>query len=72
MLDGRPIAAAASAERIAYPADIARIRSEDNDRAREIQQGNAEKFLDAFARGLAVTGFERSETEGTYLLEPWQ
>jgi predicted GNAT superfamily acetyltransferase len=59
------------AECIAYPADIARIREHDNDRARAIQQANAEKFLAAFAGGLAVTGFERSESEGTYLLEPW-
>jgi predicted GNAT superfamily acetyltransferase len=58
-------------ERISYPADIARIREHDNDRARAIQQENAEKFLAAFARGLAVTGFARTETEGTYLLEPW-
>ena len=40
-------------------------------RAREIQAENAERFQDAFARGLAVTAFERSETEGAYLLEPW-
>ena len=59
-------------ERISYPADIARIRSEDNARAREIQQANAAKFQSAFASGLAVTGFERSEQEGTYLLEPWK
>ena len=32
----------------------------------------ARNFADAFAHGLAVTGFERGETEGTYLLEPWQ
>ena len=59
-------------ERISFPADIARIRAEDLARARDIQQANAEKFKSAFARGLAVTGFERSETEGTYLLEPWK
>jgi predicted GNAT superfamily acetyltransferase len=63
---------AASAERISYPADIAAIRQQDNARAREIQESNARLFLDAFARGLAVTGFERTEAEGTYLLEPWQ
>jgi predicted GNAT superfamily acetyltransferase len=63
---------AASAERISYPADIAAIRQQDNARAREIQESNAQLFLDAFARGLAVTGFERTEAEGTYLLEPWQ
>jgi predicted GNAT superfamily acetyltransferase len=58
--------------RIAYPADIARIRAEDSPRARAIQQENAEKFQGAFAQGLAVTRFERSAAEGTYLLEPWK
>src|ERR1051326_4146901 len=33
-----------AAERIAYPADIARIRAEDPDCAREIQRTNGEKF----------------------------
>ena len=59
-------------ERISYPADIARIRTEDNARAREIQATNADGFLRAFENGLAVTGFARSESEGTYLLEAWQ
>ena len=63
---------AESAERIAYPIDIAVIREKDAARAREIQQANARLFLDAFSRGLAVTGFERTKTEGVYLLEPWQ
>jgi predicted GNAT superfamily acetyltransferase len=58
--------------RIAYPIDIAAIRQQDNTRAREIQASNARHFLDAFAGGLAVTGFERTATEGVYLLEPWQ
>lgn len=59
-------------ERIAYPADIARIRAEENPRAREIQRANGEKFRAAFARGLAATGFERSANEGAYLLEPYE
>lgn len=58
--------------RIAYPADIARIRAEDSRRARAIQRENAEKFQTAFAQGFAATRFERSEAEGTYLLEPWK
>jgi predicted GNAT superfamily acetyltransferase len=58
-------------ERIVYPSDIGRIRSQHPGRAREIQQINGEKFQRAFERGLAVTGFERGETEGIYLLEPW-
>jgi len=63
---------AATAERISYPSDIAVIREQDGARAREIQQTNARLFLDAFARGLVVTGFERTDSEGVYLLEPWQ
>jgi predicted GNAT superfamily acetyltransferase len=59
-------------ERIAYPADIARIREQEPERARKIQRENAAKFLDAFGRGLAVTALERTEKEGIYLLEPWQ
>ncbi len=61
-----------SPTRIAYPIDIGVIREKDPARAREIQQANARLFLDAFSSGLAVTGFERTETEGAYLLEPWQ
>jgi predicted GNAT superfamily acetyltransferase len=58
-------------ENISYPADIAHIRTVDSVRAREIQAANADRFLRAFESGLAVTGFERSDTEGTYLLEAW-
>ena len=57
---------------IAYPADIARIRSEDPRRARQIQKENGEKLRYAFEQGLAVTRFERGEHECSYLLEPWQ
>ena len=58
-------------ERISYPADIARIRREDPIQARAIQKANGEKLRQAFERGLAATAFERGETEGAYLLEPW-
>jgi predicted GNAT superfamily acetyltransferase len=58
--------------RIAYPADIAAIRATDSARARDIQRENAERFKSAFAQGLAVTRFERSDAEGAYLLEPWK
>ena len=60
-----------AAESISYPADIAGIRSGQPGRALEIQKANAEKFQSAFARGLAVTAFERRDNEGLYLLEPY-
>jgi predicted GNAT superfamily acetyltransferase len=56
-------------ERIVYPADIAHFRANDPARARAVQSANGEKFRDAFARGLAVTGFERIGGAGVYLLE---
>jgi predicted GNAT superfamily acetyltransferase len=61
-----------SVERIAYPADIATIRADKRGCAREIQRENGEKFMKAFTRGMAVTAFARSETHGTYLLEPYE
>jgi predicted GNAT superfamily acetyltransferase len=71
ILSGKPCASDVQ-ERISYPTNIGKLRSEDNARARTIQQTNGELFQNAFNRGLAVTGFERSAKEGTYLLEPWQ
>jgi predicted GNAT superfamily acetyltransferase len=55
---------------VSYPADIAEIRAQDQARAREIQKQNGDAFQKAFAAGLAVTRFERAETQGIYLLEP--
>jgi predicted GNAT superfamily acetyltransferase len=75
VLAGEPLlhrAMEGASERVAYPADIARIRQEEPARAREIQASNGRKFREAFAHGLAVTGFVRGETESTYLLEPWE
>jgi predicted GNAT superfamily acetyltransferase len=70
-LNGDPVSNKVT-ECVSYPADIARIREEDPVRAREIQRSNGVKLQEAFARGLAVTGFSRSAEEGTYLLEPWE
>jgi len=57
-------------DRISVPAEIDQLRRSDPGRAREIQRANAEHFRDCFRRGLAVTGFERSPSGGTYLLGP--
>jgi predicted GNAT superfamily acetyltransferase len=64
--------AVVAAERIAFPSGIERIRREDPARARELQRQNGDRFRDAFARGLAATGFERAAGECGYLLEPWK
>lgn len=58
--------------RIAVPADIDAIREREPKRAREIQSAISRQFLESFDKRWAVVGFERSETEGTYLLGPWE
>ncbi|HYL38144.1 MAG TPA: GNAT family N-acetyltransferase [Bryobacteraceae bacterium] len=69
---GQPFARSAVEARIAIPSDIAAIRSENPKRAREIQHQSSEAFRDAFVRGLAVIGFEKSAAAGTYLLGKWE
>ncbi|MGP0071514.1 MAG: GNAT family N-acetyltransferase [Bryobacteraceae bacterium] len=59
-------------QRIAIPANIATIRANEPACAREIQQKANEQFRAAFDRGLAVTGFEKSEQAGTYLIGKWE
>ena len=58
--------------RIPVPADIADVRQFDARRAREIQLAVSEQFMLHFEKGLAVIGFERSPTAGTYLLGTWE
>jgi predicted GNAT superfamily acetyltransferase len=59
-------------ERIAVPSDIAEIRRHEPSRAREIQAVIGELLDLHFRAGLAVTGFEKDERAGTYLLGEWQ
>jgi predicted GNAT superfamily acetyltransferase len=58
--------------RIEVPAEIDVIRREEPRRAREIQKSLGTRLTSAFDRGLAVIGFERSESSGTYLLGRWE
>ena len=51
--------------------NIGELRHEDPKQAREIQQAVSESFVELTGKGLAVIGFERSETHGTYLLGQW-
>jgi len=56
---------------IPVPAQIAAIRENEPERAREIQSGIAQQFEHYFDKGLAVTGFERTPEAGIYLLSVW-
>ncbi len=71
ILDGKPLQRPITEVRIAVPATIAALRRDDIKAARAIQERVGAEFTEAFRRGLAVTGFERSEEAGTYLLGPW-
>src|ERR1700691_2545521 len=57
--------------RIAIPSNIANLRARDPESAREVQQAASTQFLNAFEKGLAVIGFEKSDMAGTYLLGQW-
>ncbi len=57
--------------RISIPQDIARLKKEDPQAARMIQAEASAQFLVNFENGLAVVGFEKSETAGTYLFGKW-
>jgi predicted GNAT superfamily acetyltransferase len=72
VLAGNPRPSAASAERIAVPADIRRICREEPQRAEQIQTNMRAQFLASFASGRAAVGFQFNEQLGTYLLEPYE
>ena len=68
----QPFERPAVAARIGVPADIADIRQREPQQARDIQERIGEQFEKYFGDGLAVTGFERTDREGIYLLGEWQ
>jgi predicted GNAT superfamily acetyltransferase len=72
IIEGRLFDSPPAEARVPVPSGIAQIRSADPPRAREIQRAIGEQFQQSFARGLAVTGFERSAEAGTYLIGPCQ
>jgi predicted GNAT superfamily acetyltransferase len=57
---------------VSVPANIADLRTADPERARAIQAATGEALDRAFAEGLAVIGFERTDEAGTYLLGKWE
>jgi predicted GNAT superfamily acetyltransferase len=58
--------------KIAVPLDILSIRDSDIARAKTIQQRVSEQFSEHLASGLVVSAFEKTATEGVYLLTPWR
>jgi predicted GNAT superfamily acetyltransferase len=61
-------------QQVEVPAEIYawKASAEDRGKAREVQAGNAEQLETAFAHGLAVVGYQRTEHgDGQFLLGPW-
>jgi len=59
------------AARISVTSEIYKIKETDHARAREIQARVSEQFQENLAKGLAVTGFERTPEAGSYLFTKW-
>jgi predicted GNAT superfamily acetyltransferase len=72
IIAGEPFERAATEARIAVPANIGELRHKDPQQAREIQQQVSDRFVEFTGKGLAVIGFERSDSHGTYLLGQWE
>jgi predicted GNAT superfamily acetyltransferase len=71
-VNGRPVNRPAVEATIEIPNAIAELRQTDPKQAREIQKAVGERFQKLFDMGLAVIGFDRSETAGSYLLGFWK
>ena len=72
LLEGREMPRREVVARISITNDIYKIKAGDFAQAREIQMRVADQFLENFSKNLAVTGFERSAENGTYLFSPWE
>ncbi len=68
IVNGDPFENPPILERIQVPANIGEIRRSHPKQARGIQTEISNRFEDAFDRGLAVIGVDRSPEFGTYLL----
>lgn len=69
---GKAFPRGAVESRIEVPSSIDRLRRDDPKQAREIQKRVGDQFLDVLSRGLAVIGFERSDSAGIYLVGQWE
>jgi len=71
MISGKSFDRPTAEARIAIPSNISALVESDSAQAIQIQQDIGEQFGQHFRAGLAVTGFEKTQDSGTYLLAPW-
>jgi predicted GNAT superfamily acetyltransferase len=68
--EGREPTPLPAQDRVTFPLDVLEgVAASDS--VSEIQSELCRRFQDAFAHGLAATGFQISDNFGTYLLSPW-
>lgn len=72
VLQGNPVERGPVEGKIEVPNNVGQIRADEPERARVIQAGIAEQFEKYFDAGLAVVGFEKTETTGNYLMGRWE
>ncbi len=70
--DAKPDVSTEPVAFITVPTDIDEQRNSDPLAARATQKRVSDEFDRAFSAGLAVTGFRKDVSGGTYLLTPWQ
>lgn len=71
-VSGRSFVRPATVASISVPTEISEMRELEPVRAREIQAEVSDAFARHFRAGLAVVGFEKTESTGTYLLGEWE
>ena len=71
ILSGKPFDRPPAEARIAVPSNINALIEADPAQASQIQQDIGQQFDQHFRAGLAVSGFEKTENSGTYLLGQW-
>jgi predicted GNAT superfamily acetyltransferase len=71
ILAGRAVRNQKTGTRIEIPLDLGSLATANLEQAAELQRSVRKKLASCFRRGLAVTGFERDQDIGRYLLGPF-
>jgi len=72
ILSGKSFTAASNGVRVSLPSTIREICVADEPEAEKIQKRVREEFERRFAEGRSAVGFELSEKQSSYILEPYE
>jgi len=71
-LSGKPVCESAGAERIAVPGSIRDLCRNDPQKAEQVQLRLRKSFESSFANGQAAVGFKLDQSEGMYVMGPYE